>query len=396
MCVILFAMDARKKVVIGLRLEGTSGRRILTGVLHYLDTAGDWDIRFAYGAQELRRMLPGADGVLVDHLSEAFDGGLETSAPVVHFNTMKTSAVNRRHAFVHVDNGAIGFTAARYFLGLSPFCSFGFVPAHGDRFWSKRRGEAFTLYLKDHGRQALSFDGSSDDPEEDVNRLARWIRDLPKPAALFAAWDGRAVEVLDACRRAHADVPRQVVVLGVDNDEISCEHASPPLSSIAPDTENGGFAGAKLLDRMMREKASVRTRSILSGIKGIVERASTHPPPPAVQLVRRALDFIDANATSGITPDDVARRLGISRSLLNLRFRELEGFSVGDRLREARLTALARLLRQTRRSVADLTRECGFRNVNAAKETFRRTFGLSMRAYRHSTGEEPVAVKRIR
>lgn len=33
-------VNVRKKIIIGLRLEGVIGRRILSGILRYLDTTG--------------------------------------------------------------------------------------------------------------------------------------------------------------------------------------------------------------------------------------------------------------------------------------------------------------------------------------------------------------------
>ena len=382
-------MSKLKQVVIALRLEGVIGRRILTGILRYLDSTANWDIRFAYGVQELLRMAPTADGILVDHLSESLENDLATAAPVVHFNVKPLPATNHRHAFVHVDDGAIGLAAAKYLLSLSSFRSFGFVPAHGDRFWSRRRGDAYALHLRQNKRAVNEFTTDATGGGNDIDRLIEWIQGLPKPAALFVAWDGRAVEVLEACRKARIQVPKQVVVLGVDNDEILCERTSPPLSSIAPDAESEGFEGARLLDGLMQNRPQARKRIILGSVRKIVERVSTRPPPPAVQLIQRAVDFIESEACRGIRPDDVAQRLSVSRSLLDLRFREFQGTSVGDFIRTTRLRALARLLRSSRRPIAELTQECGFSSVNSAKEMFRRDYQMSMRDYRRGKDTPP-------
>ena len=377
-------MTRRKKVIIGLRLEGVYGRRILSGILDYLDTAGNWDIRFAYGATELQRMIPEADGLLVDHLANEFDFAavLGKATPAVRFNTQPSTSPENLQAFVHTDDGAIGFSAARYFLSLGSFRSFGFIPARGRRNWSEKRGRAFALYLRQRGHEVSLYETKDADATTDNAALENWIKELPKPTALFAAWDARAVEALEACRNAGVKVPQQAVLLGVDNDEISCEHTMPPLSSIAPDTERGGFEGARLLDLIMRQRRPPNKRIVLVSVKGVVERTSTRPPAPAAELVRRALAFIKSDATKGIRPDDVAKRLGVSRSLLDRRFRELEGKTVGECLLAARLSALASLVRHTRRPLAELTRESGFASVNSAKEIFKRHFGLSMRDYR--------------
>ena len=53
--------------------------------------------------------------------------------------------------------------------------------------------------------------------------MIRFLRELPKQTALFAAMDGRARLVLDACAEAGIGVPEEMAVLGVDDDPIICE-----------------------------------------------------------------------------------------------------------------------------------------------------------------------------
>lgn len=377
-------MTPRKKVLIGLRLEGTIGRRLLTGILSYLDTINDWDIRFAYGIQDLKRMSATADGLLVDQLSDdlEFRQLPDIPTPIVRFNTKVPSRSGANQSFIHVDDGAIGMAAADYLLQLGSFRSFAFIPAHGKRFWSDKRGRAFAFRLRQNGHNCHCYVDDAETPTDEISRLAQWIKALPKPIAFFAAWDSRAVETLEACRKARVVIPRQAVLIGVDNDEITCEHAVPPLTSIEPDTEREGYEGAKLLDLLMKRRHAKHKRVILGPVKRIVERMSTRPPAPAAQLILRALDFIKTNAVKGIHPGDVATHVGVSRSLLDLRFRELEGKTISEHLRETRLALLASLIRRTRRPLSDLTRECGFASLNSAKEIFHKRYGMSMRDYR--------------
>ena len=44
-------------------------------------------------------------------------------------------------------------------------------------------------------------------------------------------------------------------------------------------------------------------------------------------LIKRALKFISENAVKGIEPKDVAVHIGISRTLLDLRFREMGNYT---------------------------------------------------------------------
>ena len=69
--------------------------------------------------------------------------------------------------------------------------------------------------------------------EGEVNGAARWIRSCP---SRWACSPGTPAQhpALDACRRAGVAVPEEVAVVGVDNDELVCELAYPPLSSVIP------------------------------------------------------------------------------------------------------------------------------------------------------------------
>ena len=61
-------------------------------------------------------------------------------------------------------------------------------------------------------------------------------RQLASEGAPVACFDIVGRQILEACRLINAPVPDEVAVVGVDNDELLCELADPPLSSVAPDT----------------------------------------------------------------------------------------------------------------------------------------------------------------
>ena len=94
-------------------------------------------------------------------------------------------------------------------------------------------------------RDAATKEGICSDYEKEI---PAWINSLSKPVGLMACNDLRGQQVLDACRDVGLAVPDEVAVIGVDNDDIVCDFADPPLSSVVPDTapdwlRGGGFAG---------------------------------------------------------------------------------------------------------------------------------------------------------
>ena len=201
-------------------------------------------------------------------------------------------------------------------------------------------------------------------------------------AALLAANDHYAIQVLSICRARAIKVPRQISILGVDNDELLAENAVPSLSSIEPDFNEAGFCAAAEMDRLLRARKNPSGRKIICGVKRLVERHSTTYLAPSAQLVANALAFIRRHAADGITPNDIARNLKVSRSLIELRMREVHGKSLAATLRERRLQLVKDLLRQTDRPIAKILSDCGYRNIRSAENIFTKTFGVSPRAWR--------------
>ena len=80
--------------------------------------------------------------------------------------------------------------------------------------------------------------------QDDWRKMGAWLaaklKDAPKPFAVFAWNDYDATHVLNACRQADLKVPDDVSIIGVDNNEVICEHQSVNLSSIAHDHERIG------------------------------------------------------------------------------------------------------------------------------------------------------------
>ena len=96
----------------------------------------------------------------------------------------------------------------------------------------------------------------------------------------------------------------------------------------------------------------------------------------------RAVAFIDALAAENIKTADVVETLGVSRSLLDQRFREFRNETLANAITERRLKEVARRLRQTNLSIHAISASCGFQNPNHLKNLFKRRYGMSMREWR--------------
>ena len=214
--------------------------------------------------------------------------------------------------------------------------------------------------------------------------MIRWIRELPKPAAIFAACDYRANDVLVAARKANIAVPGEAEVMGLDNDAILCENTAPRLTSIQPDFEQQGYLAAKLLDQMLA--GNRKSVSVAVGPRTIAWRESAiQSGRPGGILVQRAVEFINREYAAGIGVPEVVGYLKASRPLVDLRFRQFRGQSVLSTINEVRLAKTYELLISAPHlSIAEVCRRSGWRSERYPKRIFLRRFGLTMREARSS------------
>ena len=285
-------------------------------------------------------------------------------------------------AAIRGDIEALGAMGAEYLTSLGRFRSFAFVGEN----WAKRRRNGFGNLINEQGFEFNSF-MRPEMSNDTMLELATWLSSLPKPVAIMAACDRIAVHVMDACDAAHMRIPNQAAVLGADNDEFLCSHSSPPLSSILPWHREMGFRAAEELDRLMSSRKQTSAKVIALRPVKVVERESTAAIAPATQLVERAKAFIQQNACSGITVKDVVAHLHVSRRLAELRYRAITDESMGETILKVRLARVKRLLSSTRRPIAAVATDCGFRRPNNLAHLFKERFATTMTEFRrqHST-----------
>jgi len=386
-----------KRVAIALRLSTQAGQRTLQGIYRYLtENRIRWDVRIRCDSDEFKledvMALPdwNIDGIIfgIHAPSERMNASVNKIAglktPIVAVDVLgQYPALDKRSkdiAFVTTDRDSVGVEAAKFFLKHGMYKSFGYVPDSFGRGWSTLRREAFVSELGRADMECLCYEHPVQDKDNSKD-LGRWLRSLRKPAAVLAACDVQALSVLEACRAGNLRVPRDISVLGVDDDELIDESCDPTLSSVRPNHERHGFiAAARLYEMMSGEKEVQRNTEI--PILGISARESTRSESPAAILVQNALSYIARNVRYGLDPAAVAHHLKVSRSLLDIRFREIEKTSVAVAIREQQLAIVRERLSSTKDPIDRVAELCGFSNANYLKTLFKRRFGCTMREWR--------------
>ncbi|HRR33772.1 MAG TPA: XylR family transcriptional regulator [Kiritimatiellia bacterium] len=293
-----------------------------------------------------------------------------------------------RYSRIECDSAEVARLAADYYLA-SGFTRFAFVGEPSDVNWSRRRQAAFVRRLDETGHSCAIYpspnEAERDNWEIERLRMSRWLRKLPKPIAVFAANDARGRQVLNACLAADLPVPYEIAVLGVNNDVMICETSLPPLSSVAVDMEQAGYAAAELLDHLMR-KTQRGQQCVLFKPQEVVARASTQRLQVNDRLVIRALEYIRINAGLNIRVSDVASHVGVTPRWLEKRFAHTLARSVMDEIQRVRMDTVNSLVTKSDLSFAEIARRCGFTSANHLGVLFRQTFGTTMSEFRQQKG----------
>lgn len=376
-----------RRVALLIETAGSYGRGLLRGVAKYNREGAHWSTYFhphGFGNPPHPWLLNWeGDGILVQVDSPDVAELLAASGvPVVD---LSMEAKGASFPSVGVDHGRIGMVAAEHLLlrGWKQFGIYG-----GDRgvhTGLDERREAFRRAVGQSGAAFHEFRASRSQEqrpwEQAQEHLANWIVSLPKPIGIMAVNDEHGLQFLDACRRCGVQVPDEVAVIGIDNDEHLCELSIPPLSSIDVNSERVGYAAAALLDRMMEgEKPSAKPLRIPP--REVVVRRSTDITASEDEEVNRALRYIRETGCKGLQVNDVLTHTGMSRASLQQRMKQLLGRTIHEEIERVRLARVQELLLKPGCTIKQISREAGFSSVQYMTRVFSKAVGETPAAYR--------------
>lgn len=286
---------------------------------------------------------------------------------------------------IRPDNAAIGHLGGEHFLERG-YRNYGFTGFRNNG-WSCERRDGFVEAVQLAGHAVDVFDTdypNHNDPAWDLaqtRQLAKWLKQLPKPACVMACNDLRALQVIHAAQTVNLLVPEEVAVLGANNDEARCDLAYPPLSSVCTNAFLSGYLAAETLASLM-DGTPVTALDRRVDPTGVITRRSSDILAIEDPGVAAAIGYIREHACSGINVDDVLRHSTLSRSQLEKRFRSFLGRSPQAEIRRLQVMRIKQLLTETDfplKKIAELT---GFEHVEYMCVVFKRITELSPGAFR--------------
>lgn len=388
-------------VIIAANLNLKGGRSGCRGFLDYARTHGPWRCLLLMegraGEQLLTLKRLGVSGISAQNLSRK-DAELVAAmkVPVVLREPPPEMLIPGQPLadapYVKVDSYGVGVVAANYYLARG-YRSFAYVGETLGMYWSADRRRGFEDTLEKAGFGCAVYDKFSMRERRSWDaerpRMIRFLEKLPKPTAIFAAMDGRARLVLDACAEAGIGVPEEIAVLGVDDDPILCESSVPTLSSIRMGAFRRGQKAAEILDALMHGRPVRQTNVVMEPLS-VVTRESTGYDAMRNPVIARALRFIHSEACRRrIGVEDVVQAAGGSRRYVEQHFRKQLNASVRDVILRTKIEHVRTLLEESSLSIGEIAEQCGNMNESHLAVLFKKATGLSMRDYRKQNREPP-------
>jgi LacI family transcriptional regulator len=287
------------------------------------------------------------------------------------------------------DQVAIGKLAAQHLIeqGYRHFAYFslGYKLNYSDRI-----GPAFVQRLRERGHPCAMYapghsSRSEQAPLTELPDLDRWLAGLPKPVGILA-WDFKQGRLLtDVCSQAKLLVPADVGVIVGLNEDVLCEIATPPLSSVDNAASRVGYEAASLLSRMIEELVPP-TLEILIPPAGVTTRFSTCLSVTDDPVVTEAVEYIRRHSDRAISVDDVLAAVTVSRRSLERRFARVLGRSPATEIRRAHLDHAMKMLSSTDMPIHEIALASGFNHREVMDRLFLRLAGITPSAYRCQAG----------
>jgi LacI family transcriptional regulator len=379
------------KVALVVETSKSYGRGILQGINRYTKENETWSIylmpQLSEGSSPTWLRNWKGDGIIA-RLSDpkVAQAILRAELPTVNLGL---PLPNVTIPCVQSNPRSIARIVARHFLERG-FRNFGFCGDKQSRDdWSPRVASEFRSVLRHAGHHGYdvverclgNLPTDWEDWDKEQVELGRWISRLPKPIGVFAINDSIGMQVLEACHQIGAAIPDHVAVLGLENDELVCSLASPPLSSVSINAEMIGYRAAQLLDDLMRgvdpSKKTVTVEPI-----SVVTRQSTDVQGHVDEIVAKAVRFIRNWAPEGINVDDVLREVNVSRSSLDRRFKAALGRTPHEEIVRAQLNVAMQLLTDTDFNLTQIAIKSGFKHAAYMGAVFRRELNMTAGQYR--------------
>ncbi len=384
------------KILVLIDYATEFSRRFLTGLIRYSNEKGP--LAF-YRLPAYYKTLFGEEGILerikeweIDAVLTQWEheevGFLEKLNIPVFLQSYKQE--NDQFSRISGDYEGAGIMAANFFAKRR-FKNFAFY-GNKDFFWSKKRAEGFRREVEKLGANYYYFESEVLYGAEWSGihvDLDNWLLSLPKPVGLLACDDNFALQVSEMCKINNIDIPNELALIGVDNDELICNLSYPSISSIITNDEQGGYDTARMLHYQIMNKRNVPFNISIESIR-IEHRKSTEKYNVSDEFILKTVNYIEQNVTAVLTVDKLRKIVPLSRRSLEIKFRDAMGVSLYQFILDKKMDYISDLLLNSDKDLLDIAIEAGFNDVRNVYRLFKKNKGYTPMEFRKKFSGEKL------
>ncbi len=385
----------QKRVLLLIDTSRAVGQYYIKGVGKYIHSHGNWRIYvptpryLSTGKVNYKKFIEEnkIDGIIaLDAIEQQQLSVIEnTNIPII----MHSAKSRKKYVKSDNYNSKVGAMAAEYFIELG-FKNFVFVGIH-NYIWSNERLEGYKNVIESRKDLCLyvhKLQNLGKNIKKDKLDISELLTKIPKPYCIFACNDDVGFFVLEACKDFNIKVPEEVAVLGADNDAVVCRMATPPLSSIKIGYEKGGYEDANVLNKLMNGDKSASNIEIVPIPQYIKTRQSSNIIAIDDPEIKRALMFIRENYKQPIQVCDVVFATGLSKRMLQLRFKQVLRRSIHWEINRMRLEYIKDQLRNSRISIKKIATSQQFMHPAHFCRFFKKLVKMPPVEYRRRYGSD--------
>ncbi len=376
------------KILLLIDYSSEFSRRFLEGLIRYSKENGPWIFyrlpsyyKTLYGKQGIIKWAKEwqADAFIAQWDHEGTNLLSELNIPIILQNYKSRSEFFSNLTGDYIGTGRM----AAQFFAKKKYKNFAFY-GNKNALWSRERAEGYFSEIQKIGGNYYYFETEVLN-EEDWNsshiELDAWLLSLPKPIGLFACDDSFALQVSEICKITNINIPNEISLLGVDNDELICNLSDPPISSIVLDVEKGGYEAGRLIHQLIK-KEKREPFNIMVRPSRIELRQSTEKYNISNEYIAQVVDYIEKNFDTDIHIDTLTKKVPLSRRNLETKFKNELGVPIYQFLLNCRIEHYAYLLLTTDNSLLDIALECGFNDSKNISRIFKKFKNYTPLEYR--------------
>lgn len=373
-----------REVAILIDTECTWGRRIVAGIANAIRGVYPWRLIVAPRDEKWRLRVPNSWN------GDALITSIRDPETAEHVQSLDLPVVNVSSWGRHLQwaTRVITDDRQRARLAFDHFRSkgyqrFAFYAPPGQPHLQKR-GIEFRELVRSHGFEFFEFLPNGDSPKNPGAKMPttdEWVRQLPFPIAVLAANPQPALQLSEICRHAGIRIPHEVAILASDTDDLICEIADPPISSVELASELIGSQAVERLYAVLESGTQTPEITLVEPIR-VIERLSTSALAIGDPLFEQAVGYLRDNAHTGINVSDVLKHVAISRRTLEQQFASVLGISPAAEIRRIRIEHVKKLLTDSDLTISQISKQTGFSTPNRLSELFRNEVGMTPNEYR--------------